>query len=205
MCTPWFCLLRLFRSASYQLFLAKMSQSKYFTRHKIATSAQLTHQQQGDGSSVGQEKKQASKRESKRQHVKVDYQNDYHEHAKKLKNEPSQIKTEPIDSVNCPSLKASPEAVQYVFKVKDEPKAKTMKWEPPLWQEQLANVFEMRKFRDAPVDSMGCDVIGDRSASPKVIVYRITERERECVCFHQVHDGVLLCYSGLHLIMWYQL
>ena len=40
--------------------------------------------------------------------------------------------------------------------------------EPQLWREQIQNIEEMRKFRDAPVDSMGCDVISDDKASPEV-------------------------------------
>ena len=156
-------------SANSQLFPAKMSQSKYLTRQKLTASAQLTHRQQGDGNPAGKEKKQASQRGTKRRHVRVDYHEDNI-------NEPYPIKTEPFDSRNSPPLEGSPGATQYVFKVKDEPESKTVKWEPPLWQEQLANIFEMRKFRDAPVDSMGCDVIGDRDASPKVIVSRV------CVC-----------------------
>lgn len=40
--------------------------------------------------------------------------------------------------------------------------------EPSIWKEQLANIKEMRRHRDAPVDSMGCDVISDKQASPEV-------------------------------------
>ena len=40
--------------------------------------------------------------------------------------------------------------------------------EPGLWREQLANIQEMRKHKDAPVDTMGCDVISDQTASPEV-------------------------------------
>ncbi|XP_012943659.1 endonuclease III-like protein 1 [Aplysia californica] len=46
-------------------------------------------------------------------------------------------------------------------------------WQPPRWREQLANIIEMRKFRDAPVDSMGCDVISDVLASPKDYRYQV--------------------------------
>lgn len=45
-------------------------------------------------------------------------------------------------------------------------------WEPPLWREQLKNIYDMRKFRNAAVDSMGCDVISDALASPEVKSYR---------------------------------
>lgn len=42
--------------------------------------------------------------------------------------------------------------------------------EAALWQIQLANIQEMRKNKDAPVDSMGCDVISDKNASQQVIL-----------------------------------
>jgi len=45
---------------------------------------------------------------------------------------------------------------------------KKEKWEPPIWRKQLKNMYEMRKNRDAPVDSMGCDVISDVTAKPEV-------------------------------------
>lgn len=45
---------------------------------------------------------------------------------------------------------------------------KKVKWEPVKWKEQLNNVREMRKSRDAPVDTMGCDRISDEKASPEV-------------------------------------
>ena len=45
---------------------------------------------------------------------------------------------------------------------------KKEKWEPPGWRTQLENINEMRKNRDAPVDSMGCDDISDALASPQV-------------------------------------
>lgn len=47
---------------------------------------------------------------------------------------------------------------------------KKEKWEPTCWREQLNNMYEMRKNRDAPVDSMGCDVISDVSAKPEVYI-----------------------------------
>lgn len=50
----------------------------------------------------------------------------------------------------------------------EEVQKKTSDWEPPLWREQLKNIYEMRKYRNAPVDTMGCDVISDILASPEV-------------------------------------
>ena len=43
-------------------------------------------------------------------------------------------------------------------------------WQPLNWKEQISKIIEMRKLRDAPVDTMGCDVISDVLASPKVIM-----------------------------------
>lgn len=50
---------------------------------------------------------------------------------------------------------------------------KKEKWEPPTWRDQLKNIHEMRKNRDAPVDSMGCDVISDVTAKPEVYRYQV--------------------------------
>lgn len=51
----------------------------------------------------------------------------------------------------------------------DEPSAaKKIKVFPSNWEEQLANIQEMRRKKDAPVDTMGCDVITDQKASPQV-------------------------------------
>ncbi|ELU08655.1 hypothetical protein CAPTEDRAFT_25579, partial [Capitella teleta] len=44
---------------------------------------------------------------------------------------------------------------------------------PSNWEEQLANIQEMRRKKDAPVDTMGCDVITDQKASPQEYRYQI--------------------------------
>ena len=41
-------------------------------------------------------------------------------------------------------------------------------WEPPHWREQLANIREMRKKRDAPVDTEGAAALADKDCPPKV-------------------------------------
>ncbi|KAK7003298.1 endonuclease III-like protein 1 [Biomphalaria glabrata] len=46
-------------------------------------------------------------------------------------------------------------------------------WRPYQWLEQLSNIREMRKSRDAPVDTMGCDVISDSKAPPKDYRYQV--------------------------------
>ncbi|XP_076439580.1 endonuclease III-like protein 1 [Babylonia areolata] len=150
-----------------------MSQSKYFTRQRIASQTVQPKIGHSDNSmKVGIP---ASKSGSKRRHVKIDYNTD--KGAVGDKNSQVTVKTEQgdntVDQSTKPAKKESSETGKYVFNVKDEPDVKTVKWEPPLWQEQLANIFEMRKFRDAPVDTMGCDIIGDREASPKTFRYQV--------------------------------
>ena len=44
----------------------------------------------------------------------------------------------------------------------------TSGWQPDNWREQLANIREMRKSRDAPVDSQGCEKTADVNESPEV-------------------------------------
>lgn len=48
---------------------------------------------------------------------------------------------------------------------------KKSKWHPKNWHEVVNNIREMRKQRDAPVDTMGCDKCADESASPEEIRY----------------------------------
>lgn len=44
---------------------------------------------------------------------------------------------------------------------------KQTKWEPNNWQQLLANIREMRKERNAPVDTMGCDKCYDEHSDEK--------------------------------------
>jgi len=46
-------------------------------------------------------------------------------------------------------------------------------WEPANWREQLANIREMRKSRDAPVDSQGCEKTADVNQSPETVRYQV--------------------------------
>ena len=46
---------------------------------------------------------------------------------------------------------------------------KIKRWEPNGWRETLDYIREMRKEKDAPVDSMGAEKIGDRDAAPEVV------------------------------------
>ena len=81
------------------------------------------------------------------------------------KRDNSHIKVEyekiPVDKQNDTSVEES-----------KSPIAKKEKWQPPLWKQQLLNVYEMRRRRDAPVDTMGCDRISDQKAEPRVSVVR---------------------------------
>lgn len=40
-----------------------------------------------------------------------------------------------------------------------------------LWEIHLDNIRQMRSSKDAPVDTMGCHMLADKLADPKVIVY----------------------------------
>ncbi|XP_077173146.1 endonuclease III-like protein 1 isoform X3 [Paroedura picta] len=45
--------------------------------------------------------------------------------------------------------------------------AKQQKWEPKNWRQELDNIREMRKARDAPVDQMGAEKCFDLEAPPE--------------------------------------
>lgn len=49
-----------------------------------------------------------------------------------------------------------------------ESECKKSRWEPNNWREVVTNIREMRRQRDAPVDTMGCDKCADESAPPEV-------------------------------------
>ncbi|XP_070579877.1 endonuclease III-like protein 1 [Ptychodera flava] len=90
----------------------------------------------------------------KRHHIKIEYDDSTTKGKQKEEKEPKLKKTEPT----CVGTeKAETEAP---------------KWQPPLWREQFANVREMRKKRDAPVDSMGCERVADQYAAPQVYRYQ---------------------------------
>ena len=54
-----------------------------------------------------------------------------------------------------------------------EAKPKKLKWEPPQWEEVFKRIKQMRQFKDAPVDTMGCDAICsiDPNLPAKVLSY----------------------------------
>lgn len=41
-------------------------------------------------------------------------------------------------------------------------------WKPPNFENQWENLVHMRRNRDAPVDTMGCDQAGNQADTPKV-------------------------------------
>ncbi|GAB1598292.1 endonuclease III-like protein 1 [Argonauta hians] len=77
-----------------------------------------------------------------------------------------------VNNTNVPTV--SP----YFATIKQEPvdvseENKRKKWEPEGWMLVLNNIREMRKHQDAPVDSMGCDTISDRTSKPEVFRYQV--------------------------------
>ncbi|XP_058013408.1 endonuclease III-like protein 1 isoform X1 [Ahaetulla prasina] len=55
----------------------------------------------------------------------------------------------------------------------EAPEPKKQKWEPANWKQQLANIREMRRERNAPVDQMGAGACFDGEAPPEVKRYQI--------------------------------
>ena len=51
---------------------------------------------------------------------------------------------------------------------KEETESKQPKFVPANWETVLANIQEMRKNKDAPVDSMGCERTMEEEVQPKV-------------------------------------
>ncbi|XP_050394327.1 endonuclease III-like protein 1 [Patella vulgata] len=123
---------------------------------------------------------------SKRKHMEIEYESS---DIRKIKSEPLEP-TDIQDSVfQEQSLKGKVEA-DIILKqeyVEGEDRAldtvleemdqnedgKKLKWQPVKWREMLNNIREMRKNRDAPVDTMGCDVISDHKAEPKEFRYQV--------------------------------
>uniref|UniRef100_A0A674JAY3 Endonuclease III-like protein 1 n=1 Tax=Terrapene triunguis TaxID=2587831 RepID=A0A674JAY3_9SAUR len=56
---------------------------------------------------------------------------------------------------------------------KEETDSKRLKWEPGNWRQQLDNIREMRRNKDAPVDQMGAEKCFDSSAPPEVMRYQV--------------------------------
>lgn len=119
-----------------------------------------------------------SKKATARKHVKVEY--DENEESFTIKKE---LKEEPIeDQQPSRGAKKRLSAGKSEGEIKHEPNIKTevgasaddgaspekqVKWEPKNWQELLANIREMRKERNAPVDTMGCEKCPDQYSDEK--------------------------------------
>lgn len=59
---------------------------------------------------------------------------------------------------------------------------------PDHWEEVYANILEMRKNKDAPVDTMGCERAHDDSALPQVHIGLYNCRPTSTVCRdHRFH------------------
>ena len=85
-----------------------------------------------------------------RKHVKVEYESDAKAaRVEKKESERNTAKRSGKDN----SARQTDEAVQ---------------WEPARWRDQLVNIREMRKNRDAPVDSQGCEKAADSNEAPEV-------------------------------------
>ena len=78
------------------------------------------------------------------------------------------------------------------------PKAKKDKWQPPVWKQHLLNIYEMRRCRDAPVDTMGCEKISDQKAEPKVTSISVQFKCSMIYFFCKVCD-IVFCASGRKL------
>ncbi|XP_052774621.1 endonuclease III-like protein 1 [Mya arenaria] len=140
-----------------------MNTSPYFSSSKVTRTKLMTNQEneikiepnsaQGSSSSQCVSHSQArtaslaSKVLRKRQHIKI-------------KDE--------VETDNVCNVESTKEENGKVLDLKNE-----KKWEPEMWRDQLANINSMRKFRDAPVDTMGCDVICDEKAAPEVYRYQV--------------------------------
>ena len=100
----------------------------------------------------------------KRQHISVQYET----YDSQVITEKTVKKTVPVQKTPSSATrktvskkKASSKEVGKVSPSGDD-------WEPPQWREMLENIREIRKHKDAPVDSMGAEKIADEDAPPKV-------------------------------------
>ena len=164
--------------------------------NKVATKRRCTRSALSNSTGVSNpskmcESKPSQSKKTKKMRVKIEYEKDPEQasmsQAESLAFE--NVKLEPVDSSfdiikhECVSpIKTSKDDIKvegtpvkgedgyfHVYSPPEKPgKSNASTWEPPRWREQYANITQMRKFRDAPVDSMGCDVISDNLASPQV-------------------------------------
>ena len=119
-----------------------MISSPYFT----ASGRQTRSATRAAADALGKKKKPA------RKHVKIEYESENQDGGRErasddLKEDVASKKRKKDTSVT---------------------KKQSSDWEPANWREQLANIREMRKLRDAPVDSQGCEKTADMNQSAEV-------------------------------------
>ncbi|GFO47672.1 endonuclease iii homolog [Plakobranchus ocellatus] len=135
-------------------------------------------------------------KKSRKMHIKIEFENDADRLSKQSLNDSDsghlasdKIKLEPVE-MSLDTIKQeciSPTKIESqnwegssikgedgYFHVYSSPEKKDVSlWQPKLWREHYANIVQMRKARDAPVDTMGCDVISDYKANPQDYRYQV--------------------------------
>ncbi|XP_013407654.2 endonuclease III-like protein 1 [Lingula anatina] len=91
---------------------------------------------------------------------------------KEIINDNKKIKIEYEETDSSAHLISDAEDFEVPVK-REQQDSKRSAWEPPNCWQQLDNIREMRKNRDAPVDTMGCDRISDQDAKPQVYRYQV--------------------------------
>lgn len=125
-------------------------ESKYFTNSRLTRSKIVNNVD-----SVGDTDSETTVR------VKVE--------PKCVENSAHDLKKEQPNNISIgKKRKGKQEKTEIKYETETSVDVKKDKWEPTNWRQQLKNMYEMRKNRDAPVDSMGCDVISDVTAKPEV-------------------------------------
>ena len=122
--------------------ISRMSSSPYFT-----SSGRQTRSAAREAISA-----LSTRQKQPRRHIKVEYE--------KRRQEEDANDDNKIENVAAKKPKKEVSLAQ----------AQTSGWEPANWREQLANIREMRKSRDAPVDSQGCEKTADVNQSPEVMM-----------------------------------
>ncbi|XP_060589390.1 endonuclease III-like protein 1 [Ruditapes philippinarum] len=150
-----------------------MSESKYFPTHRLTRSSCVTNrskdavtQNTGIDTRIARSTSQhaqslSGKLRRKREHTEIKIENgeSVNDNASNTINIKTELKTE---------VKFEPGVNQIT-----EEAVQGNVWQPPLWKQQLDNIYEIRKAWDAPVDTMGCDVISDENAKPEVYRYQV--------------------------------
>ena len=94
----------------------------------------------------------SSKQKQPRRHIKIEYEKRHQEEDASDKNK--------VGNVAAKKRKKEDSVAQ---------QPQSSGWQPAHWREQLANIREMRKSRDAPVDTQGCEKTADGNQSPEVM------------------------------------